>query len=59
MVASMSQTPEIRIRLHYRAIRRSSWAHEYGKGALFLHLARRWKRPVQEIKAIIRGENYG
>lgn len=51
----MSQTPEIRIRLQYRARRRSRWTYEYGRGSLFLSLARQWKRPVQEIKKIVKG----
>jgi hypothetical protein len=52
----MSQTPEIRIRLHYRAIKRR-WGRDLGsKGQMFMHLARWWKRPVQEIKKIVRGE---
>jgi hypothetical protein len=51
----MSQTPEIRIRLHYRAIKRR-WGRDLGsKGRMFMHLARWWKRPVQEIKKIVRG----
>lgn len=52
----MSQTPEIRIRLQYKALRRSKFTYEHGKGRLFLSLARQWKRPVQEIKKIVRGE---
>jgi hypothetical protein len=51
----MSQTPEIRIRLQFRARRRSSWVHENGIGWLYLALARQWKRPVQEIKRIVKG----
>lgn len=53
----MSQTPEIRIRLQYKAMRRSRFAYEYGVGALRLSLARQWKRPVREIKKIIKGES--
>lgn len=52
----MSQTPEIRIRLQYRAHRRSSWVYEHGRASLFLSLARQWKRPIREIKLIVRGE---
>lgn len=52
----MSQTKEIRIRLHYRSLKRW-WGRDLGsKGRLFLHLARWWKLPVQEIKRIVRGE---
>lgn len=52
----MGQTPENRIYLHYRSLRlwRGKFAYEFGVGAMWLHLARRWKRPVQEIKAIVK-----
>lgn len=48
------QTPERRIYLQYRALRRSHFTYEYGVGRLWLALARQWERPVQEIKAIVR-----
>lgn len=55
----MSQTPEARIRLQYQALRRresGKWGlvHERGVGAMWLLLARQWRRPVQEIKRICR-----
>ena len=53
----MSQTQEDRIRLHYRAVKRR-WGRDLGsKGVMFLHLAKWWKRPVREIKKIIKGES--
>ena len=52
----MSQTPEIRIRLHYRALKRRWDFGRYTKAQLFLSLARRWKRPIRDIKKIVRGE---
>lgn len=54
----MAQTPEIRIRLQYKAMRRTSWVHEWGVGSLWLALARQWKRPVQEIKRIVHGPGW-
>lgn len=52
----MSQTPEDRIRRHYRAIKRRAGRDLGTKSRIFMHLARWWKRPVQEIKKIVRGE---
>lgn len=43
-----------RIRRDYKSLRKGDFANEYGVGALWLNLARRWKRPVQEIKRICR-----
>lgn len=48
----IGQGPEARIRAHYRAMRHGYFVHEYGVGAMWLNLARRWRRPVQEIKRI-------
>lgn len=50
------QTPEIRIRLHYRALKKRWDFGHYNKGQMFLWLAHQWRRPVQEIKRIVRGE---
>lgn len=52
------QTAEDRIRLQFRAHRRTSWTHERGINALYLALAKQWKRPVHEIKRIIRGPGW-
>ncbi len=52
----MPQTPEIRIRLQFKAHRRSPWVREYGIGSLYLRLARQWKRPIKEIKRIVKGD---
>lgn len=38
--------------------RRGDFVHEYGVGAMWLNLAQRWKRPVQEIKRICRPGSY-
>ena len=54
----MTQTPEIRIRLEYKAIRRTSFVHEHGTGPMWLSLAQKWKRPVQEIKRICHGPDW-
>ena len=54
----MAQTPEARIRLQYKAIRHSSFAHEHGTGPMWLSLAQQWKRPVQEIKRICHGPDW-
>lgn len=54
----MGQTPEIRIRKQYKKLRRSYWTYEYGIGAMWLTLARQWKRPVQEIKRICQPHKY-
>lgn len=53
------QGPEGRIRSQYQAMRRSSLWHEHGVGHLWLSLARQWKRPVQEIKRIVRSRSTG
>lgn len=52
----MSQTPEDRIRLHYKSLRR-----QWGKDHMYFPfrdywflMARVWKRPVQEIKRIVK-----
>lgn len=50
----MSQTPEIRIRLHYRSLKRRTGRDLGTKSRIFMHLARWWKRPVREIKEIVR-----
>jgi hypothetical protein len=49
----MPQTPEDRIRLQYKALRRSRATYEFGTGWMWLRLARQWKRPVQEIKQVV------
>lgn len=50
---TMPQTPEDRIRLQYKALRRSRATGEFGTGWMWLRLARQWKRPVQEIKQVV------
>jgi hypothetical protein len=57
----VSQTPEKRIYLHYLSYRRRTrcWGgHWNGIGGLRLRLARQWKRPCQEIKAIIASKGF-
>jgi len=49
----MPQTPEDRIRLQYKSLRRSGAIGEFGTGWMWLRLARQWKRPVQEIKRVV------
>lgn len=47
----MPQTPEDRIRAQYRAEKRYVTPNG-GLPRLWMRLARQWKRPVKEIKAI-------
>lgn len=54
----MTQTPETRIRLQYKGMRRRHVVHEWGVGWMWLQLARQWKRPVQEIKRICHGPDW-
>lgn len=54
----MAQTPEIRIRLQYKVLRRSYWRREWGASWMWMILARRWRRPVQEIKRICQPHRY-
>lgn len=54
----MAQTPEIRIRLQYRAMRRSSFVREFGVSSMWMALARQWKRPVREIKRLVHGPGW-
>jgi hypothetical protein len=59
----VKRTPEEstrnRIRQMYRAERHCSFWHDQGMMAMWMHLARRWKRPIKEIKAICRPDRYG
>lgn len=48
----MSQTPEDRIRAQYKAEKPSYYRDGYPISWLFMALARKWKRPVREIKRI-------
>lgn len=52
----MSQTPEDRIRLQHKAMRRGRFVSEYGVSAMWMSLARQWKRPIQEIKRIVKNK---
>lgn len=49
----MTQTPEDRIRAHYQASRKRWDWRRSSKSALFMMLARHWKRPIREIKQIV------
>lgn len=50
------QTTEDRIRRHYRSLKKSGvccgWSY-HSMGEVFMVLARRWERPIVEIKAIV------
>lgn len=48
------QTPEDRIRAHYRGLK-ARWDYRNGsEGSIWMHLARHWKRPIREIKGIVK-----
>ena len=55
----MSQTEEDRIRKHYKSLRRSYHGWPYGQDNfsvgqwIWMPLARKWKRPISEIKRIV------
>lgn len=51
----MTQTPEDRIRRQYKAARKRIDPRLESVGPLWLQIARQWKRPVQEIKRIVKG----
>jgi hypothetical protein len=52
------QTPEERrIRAHYRSKRIHWMTWEDDLSSLFLYLARHWKRPVWEIRRIVKGHH--
>lgn len=54
-IKRVGQTQEDRIRREYRARKRGlDWSY-YGLGSLRMSLARKWKRPIREIRRIIAG----
>lgn len=50
--------PQARIRAEFKAHRRSSWYAQNGISYLYMSLARRWKRPLREIRHICRPDRY-
>lgn len=50
----VGQTPEDRIRRQYRAKRRTIHLNDYPVSWLWMGLARQWKRPIREIKRIVK-----
>ena len=52
----MSSKPEDRIRRQFRASKGGYYREGFPISALWLRLARQWRRPIREIKAIVKGD---
>jgi len=51
----MPQSREERIRLHYRSLKkRVDYRRESGS-VVWMQLARTWKMPIRELKALLKG----
>lgn len=50
------QTPEERIRLHHKSLKKTSAMEKLGPNWKWLTLAKIHGRPVREIKDIVKGE---